>query len=58
MPEMQNVINKLRNAGLRESVKVIVGGSPVTEAFAKQIGADHKARDAIEGVTKCIEWVS
>jgi len=57
MPEMREVINGLKAAGLREGVKVIVGGSPVTKEFAEKIGADHRAADAVEGVNKCIEWV-
>jgi corrinoid protein of di/trimethylamine methyltransferase len=58
MLEMQKVIHGLVDAGLRDGVKVIVGGSPVTEEFAKRIGADHNARNAMEGVNKCIEWIS
>jgi 5-methyltetrahydrofolate--homocysteine methyltransferase len=58
MLEMQKVTHGLVDAGLRDGVKVIVGGSPVTEEFAKRIGADHNARNAMEGVNKCIEWIS
>jgi len=57
MPHMGDVIEALKAAGLRESVKVIVGGTPVTPAFADRIGADHCAVNAIEGVHKCAEWV-
>ncbi|MBN1856732.1 MAG: corrinoid protein [Dehalococcoidia bacterium] len=57
MPHMGDVIEALKAAGLRSSVKVIVGGSPVTPAFAASIGADHCAANAIEGVNKCAEWV-
>jgi len=57
MPHMGDVIEALKAAGLRESVKVIVGGTPVTPAFADHIGADHCAANAIEGVHKCAEWV-
>ena len=57
MPHMGDVIQALKAAGLRESVKVIVGGTPVTPAFADRIGADHCAVNAIEGVHKCAEWV-
>jgi methylmalonyl-CoA mutase cobalamin-binding domain/chain len=58
MPEMENIIEMLKNAGLRDKIKVIVGGSPVTEEFAEKIGADYKAMDAVDGVNKCIEWTS
>lgn len=46
MPHMADVINQLNAAGLRERVKVMVGGAPVTDAFARQIGADGFAPDA------------
>ncbi len=50
MPEMQNVINMLEEAGLREQVKVIVGGAPIDQAFADTIGADGFGKDAVEAV--------
>lgn len=40
MPSMRTTIEALRAAGVRERVKVMVGGAPVTEAFARDIGAD------------------
>lgn len=46
MPHMADVISQLNAAGLRERVKVMVGGAPVTDAFARQIGADGFAPDA------------
>lgn len=46
MPGMKTTIDALKTAGLRSSVKVMVGGAPVTEAYAKQIGADAYAPDA------------
>ena len=58
MPEMGEVIKGLKAAGLREHIKVIVGGSPVTKEFAGKIGADYRAADAIDGVNRCVEWVS
>jgi len=56
MPKMGEVIEALKAAGLRDSVKVIVGGTPVTDDFAASIGADHHAANALEGVQKCTEW--
>lgn len=53
MLEMRNVIEALKAAGLRDRVKVIVGGAPVTEEFAREIGADAYARDAVEAVEVC-----
>ena len=58
MPEMGEVIKALKTTGLREKVKAIVGGSPVTPEFAESIGADHCAINALEGIKKCMEWVS
>ena len=46
MMEMQNVIEVLKEEGLKEEVKVIVGGAPVTQEFADDIGADGWAPDA------------
>jgi 5-methyltetrahydrofolate--homocysteine methyltransferase len=46
MPEMKKIIDALEESGLREKVKVIVGGAPVNEKFAGQIGADGYAADA------------
>lgn len=51
MPQMQEVIESLIEAGLKESIKVMVGGAPVTEKFAMDIGADGYARDAGEAVS-------
>jgi 5-methyltetrahydrofolate--homocysteine methyltransferase len=46
MKEMKQTILALEKAGLRGQVRVIVGGAPVTERFAKEIGADGFAPDA------------
>lgn len=58
MPKMGEVIKALKAASMREKVKVILGGTPVTDEFAASIGADHKAVNALEGVKKCVEWVT
>jgi 5-methyltetrahydrofolate--homocysteine methyltransferase len=50
MPVMKAVVESLSAAGLREQVKVLVGGAPVTSSFAKQIGADAYAPDAASAV--------
>jgi corrinoid protein of di/trimethylamine methyltransferase len=50
MLHQQEVIEALREAGLREQVKVMVGGAPVTESWAAKIGADGYAEDAISAV--------
>lgn len=50
MPQMKVVIEALAKAGLRDTVKVVVGGAPVSKTFARQIGADGYAADAGEAV--------
>ncbi len=46
MPSMKSTIEALRAAGLREQVKVVIGGAPVTQRYADEIGADGYAADA------------
>jgi len=50
VPEMGNVIDGLKKAGLRQKVKIIVGGLPLNAEYAKKLGADYYAEDAWKGV--------
>ena len=50
MPEMQKVIAELKAQGLRDKVKVLVGGAPLDRAFAEKIGADGYGANAAEAV--------
>jgi 5-methyltetrahydrofolate--homocysteine methyltransferase len=50
MPAMKDTIEALEEAGLRDSLKIMVGGAPVTAAFAEEIGADAYAPDAATAV--------
>jgi len=50
MPAMGRTIDALVEAGVRENVKVMIGGAPVTQAFADEIGADGYAPDAASAV--------
>jgi 5-methyltetrahydrofolate--homocysteine methyltransferase len=50
MPSMSGTVKALVEAGVRDQVKVMIGGAPVTDAFAKQIGADGYAPDASSAV--------
>jgi 5-methyltetrahydrofolate--homocysteine methyltransferase len=50
MPNMATTVTALKEAGMRENVKVMIGGAPVTEAYAKQIGADAYGADASRAV--------
>ncbi|MEG3005939.1 MAG: corrinoid protein [Oscillospiraceae bacterium] len=47
---MKKVVELLVTAGLRENVKIIVGGAPISSAFAKKIGADGYSENAVEAV--------
>ena len=52
MPKMGETINAIKEAGLRDQVKVMVGGAPVTEDYAREIGADAYASNAASAVDK------
>ncbi|MCK4781081.1 MAG: cobalamin-dependent protein, partial [Candidatus Lokiarchaeota archaeon] len=57
MPEVSNTLKALENANLRNGVKIIVGGAPITQEFIDDIGADALAVNVIDGVKKCKRWV-
>jgi len=50
MPNMKATIDALKAAGVREQVKVMIGGAPVTDSYAQQIGADGYSPDASRAV--------
>ncbi len=52
MPKMKDTVQALTAAGLRDSVTVMVGGAPVTEKYAREIGADLYAPDASSAATR------
>lgn len=58
MLNMRATIEALKTAGLRDQVKVMVGGAPVNQAFADQIGADGYADNAMSAVRKALEILS
>jgi len=51
--EMKNVTNELEKNGLREKVKVLIGGQPTDEEIRKYVNADYCAIDAVDGVNIC-----
>jgi 5-methyltetrahydrofolate--homocysteine methyltransferase len=53
MTAQKDVIDALKNAGLRDKVKVMVGGAPVTQSFADEIGADAYTPDAASAAEVC-----
>ena len=52
MPKMGETINAIKEAGIRDQVKILVGGAPITSAFAEEIGADGYASNAASAVDK------
>ncbi len=52
MPHMKETIDKLKEIGMRDKVKVLIGGAPTSEEFAASIGADHHCRDAFDALDK------
>jgi len=57
MPSMGATIEALKEAGLRDQVKVMIGGAPITQDFAEKIGADGFAPDASSASRKAKELV-
>jgi len=53
--EMKNVVDALKKAGIRDQVKVIIGGTPTDEQVREYVGADYYAPDAVVGVKICKE---
>lgn len=58
MPKMPETINALKEAGIRDQVKLLVGGAPVTRAWAEEIGADGYASNAAAAVDMGKELLS
>lgn len=60
MPVMKNVVDLVKKEGFGNRIKTIIGGAPVTEDFAQQIGADaygYDSSDAVESVKKLIKKI-
>ena len=56
MNVMGHVVKAAEAAGIRDQVKIMVGGAPVTEAFCQQIGADAYTSDAASAADKAVEF--
>lgn len=56
MSEMENVVKKATEAGIRDKVKIMIGGAPVTQAFCDQIGADYYTPDAASAADAAAEF--
>ena len=50
MPSMKTTIDALKQAGVREKVKVLIGGAPITQKYAEEIGADGYSENAVGAV--------
>jgi len=57
MPSMKDVVEVLENSGIRNEVKVMIGGAPVTQSYADEIGADGYAPDAASATNKAKELI-
>jgi len=57
MPAMKTAIEALKTAGLKDRVKVMIGGAPITQAYADEIGADGYSPDAASAVDKAKELI-
>lgn len=58
MREMEAVIKNLGQAGLRDKVKVLIGGAPTSKTFAESIGADAYCRDAFHALDILKQWAA
>lgn len=58
LDSMKATVEALKEAGVRDDIKIIIGGNPVTEDACKQIGADAFTTNAAEGVKQCQGWVN
>ena len=58
MTSMKDVVEVIRRAGLRDRVRIIIGGAPITARYASEIGADGYAPDASKAVRKVQELLS
>ncbi len=56
MPGMGRLVEALKRAGLRDAFKVMIGGGPLSAAFAEKIGADAYGTNAMEAVRLATEW--
>jgi len=52
MDKMKEVVDELKEKGLRKGIKILIGGAPIDEGFAERIGADAYGKDAMDAVRK------
>lgn len=56
MTQMKDVVEHAANSGIRETVKIMIGGAPVTDNYCRSIGADGYAPDATSAAEKALEF--
>ena len=52
---MRGVVSLAESAGIRDKVKILVGGAPITQSFCEEIGADAYTDDAAQAARKALE---
>jgi 5-methyltetrahydrofolate--homocysteine methyltransferase len=57
MTNMKSTLEAIKDAGLRNGIKIVIGGAPVTQAYAEEIGADGYSSDASSAVRKVRELI-
>ena len=55
MGEMRGVVSLAESEGIRDKVKILVGGAPITQSFCEEIGADAYTDDAAQAARKALE---
>ena len=58
MGVMKDVVDEAVKAGVRDKVKIMIGGAPITDEYCKQIGADAYTLDAASAADKAVELLS
>ncbi|HPC86309.1 MAG TPA: corrinoid protein [Smithellaceae bacterium] len=58
MPAADETVQAIVKAGLRDKIKIMIGGAPITREFAAKIGADGYAKDAFEAVNKALDLIN
>lgn len=60
MPEMKRVVEIAEEKGIRQTIKIMIGGAPVTEKYCTEIGADGYSQDAVSAadLVNGIDWIA
>jgi len=56
LPNIEQDVKAIEKAGLRDRVKIIIGGPPTTSEYARKIGVDASAKSAVDGLHICERW--